>query len=669
MTGLMQRHWRIVRTVGGRVLGAALLVALVYVACSLVTSRYALPFVLQTNVRTTGVREVESSQPFALRWFNTTAQLQLPGLSRAPHLLQLRAYGEQPAQVVRITGATPLVATALRPQWRMMQLIVPAEAIADAGPPTLTLHSAEATASAGRDYGFPVSALTLTQLAPGRPTFNLLGDLALLASLLVLLSLVTGLDNRAAVVVNGSALLGLGAALWWRRTETASLLPLVSTTLPWAVALLAGVRLAQWRRWHDDQRWLAGVGVVVAALFVAHAVGMQAPRFIIVDHFARANHVLGIAQGNGAAVQASLSNQYEWSIAVVPYSLYGYYALVPLAWLFSDPLRLATALMVSVSLLDATVPLLLYALVRMTGGDGRTGLYAAMLYAALPVTHLYFHDGSYPTIIGIWVVVVAVVLLVRLFNSIPAVLRPPAATTALIAGQRLRRSAWSTQHTAFSLWFGAAALAVAYAVLVYVTHVAFVPFLLGVMGLTAWWWGRDATRRWGRWVIGATALGVLVALLVYYGAYLPSFVGSIVERLTAGERPGDESTLYLGEDMLGPFWVQAWGHVRWFPLALALGGLWLLRRRRSLLGFVGLGYAVLFTLLAVADVFFLLWHKHWYFALPGLALLAAQPLAWAAERGKVLRLGVWLLLSYLVTQSAWAWGLRVFAYTISLRTM
>ena len=71
----------------------------------------------------------------------------------------------------------------------------------------------------------------------------------------------------------------------------------------------------------------------------------------------------------------------------------------------------------------------------------------------------------------------------------------------------------------------------------------------------------------------------------------------------------------------------------------------------------------------LVDTRFGLWNKHWYFALPGIALLAGYALAQIAERGM---LGRWLargILGLLIAASLHAWLVRVLFYEWSLRTL
>jgi hypothetical protein len=297
----------------------------------------------------------------------------------------------------------------------------------------------------------------------------------------------------------------------------------------------------------------------------------------------------------------------------------------------------------AVSLIDATVPIMLYRLVRSEGASSRAAGFAALLYAALPVTHIYFHDGSYPTILGTWCAVLAVLAFAQLIrhSARPGFWKAIALSTATLAG----------------------------AMLMYVTQFVFLPVVAGGASLGALLIGTPIERRGGWRLAFALLCAVALALVSFYGVYIWQLAIDIGTQLISGARPGHDSG-DLSSPLVGSFAQQAWGHARWMPLPLAIIGLVLaIRQRQRGLAFVGLGYALLFVSTSLVDPIFSLWNKHWYFALPGLAVLAALALDRSARYGRVARLVVAVVLLFLVWESLAAWGGRVFFYDWSLRTL
>ncbi|MGB9739253.1 MAG: hypothetical protein C0184_12240 [Chloroflexus aggregans] len=215
------------------------------------------------------------------------------------------------------------------------------------------------------------------------------------------------------------------------------------------------LRFILWWQRKSLSIWLARLSLLAALWFGLHVVGMNVPVFI--DHRARANHSLLIAQGMADVVQSRLANQYEWGIATIPYSLLSYYLLVPIAFIFPETYELTAAMKWIVSLIHATTPFLLYRLAVRSGYSARVGFLAGALFVSLPVTHLYFHDGSYPTIIGVWWVVV----------------------TLTLVNEFVYRERWSWVEV------GLIGSALSVALLIYVTHVVFVPLVIGIASLLA----------------------------------------------------------------------------------------------------------------------------------------------------------------------------------------
>ena len=603
---------------------------------------YDLPITGPLSIHADGIQQSSEVQGAHFRFTAAAVALHLPGVSPAEHLLTLRLHnGFSRSRHLRVrTERAEIAMLSVEPGWQDVTILIPPAAISPWRATVLWLETEAGPGQASRMNGMPLARLTLTQRQWPAISYDLMEQLLLCLAGLGAALLIAGLPFQEVLGATTTAAVGLAAAVAVWRLETATLLPSLLATLGWSIVLaLLGRLLA--RAFPGDRPWPARVAAVAMALFAVHAAGMNAPQFINIDHVARANHVLLIAAGRAGVVQARLANQYEWGIRSVPYSLLSYYLLAPFAWLWQAPRRLAANLKIVVSLIDSTTPLLLYALVRLQGERPRLGWYAALCYAALPLTHLYFHDGSYPTILGMWASVVALLALTH----------PGMAGTWPVA------------------WFAASTGLLAVATLMYVTQLAFVPTTVVAAGLVAALFGADRVRSSGlRWAVAG--LGALaLALALYYGQALAPLARDMVARLAAGGRVGTFGRMPLPKALVGSFWEQAWGHVRWIGLLLALVGLAVLTVQRRPLAYIGWGYMLFLAVTSLVDMRFSLWNKHWYFALPGIALLAGAAAASAGRSGRAARLAIAAVLLYLVWESAHAWWMRVFLYLSSLQTL
>ncbi|WP_322495115.1 hypothetical protein [Chloroflexus sp.] len=273
-----------------------------------------------------------------------------------------------------------------------------------------------------------------------------------------------------------------------------------------------------------------------------------------------------------------------------------------------------------------------------SGYHPRAGFLAGALFAGLPVTHLYFHDGSYPTILGVWWVVL----------------------TLVIINEMVQRARWG--------WWQIALVsgALLVALLIYVTHTAFVPFVVGVASLLAWR-GRAELAAAGPRVMAALGISIVLALALYYGRYVLPTLTALAARLAESDRLGHDQ---LPSPLVGSLFAQMWGHTRVLPLVLVpLGMAGLARRGWTWTACVMAGYLVLLALGMIIDHQFSLWNKHWYFSLPALAILAGVALDRIAEYHTAGKVVAGVLVSYLLVESTVAWLLRALLYQWSLQTL
>lgn len=609
---------------------------------------YTLPFEYLDGLPTQGLGEVEYGPTGTHRWTAPEARIRVPGVGAAPGTLSLEFHNPGTEQSRRLTiraGEHVLGHLAPRDGWQRVSLALPSAGVDRwSGDLDLQIAVEPPIYAENRELGIALRSLRLVQSSGSPVPQGLALSLLLLGGLVALPLRSFGVRRRVLAPVLGVGIALLALLLAGPRVGVLlGIAPLREALL---IALVALLPLAVWARSvrPAERPWVVGLAVVTLLCFVVRVAGMYHPQFVQIDHTLRINQIKSIAIGGREIVQQSLGAQYEWGQDVaVPYSLLAYDLFVPIAGWFSVP-ALVKVVEASTAALDASIVPLLWLVARRSGLNARASFWSAALFALLPVGYLYFHDGSYPTIIGLWVVV-ATLWLSSIFAERPSLWR----------------------------WLLCAA-AIALSMLMYVTHLAFVPALFGLAALSALLLGDRRLRRSAIWLLCAVGSGVALALLGYYGAHLPELftrtIPSYVARLSGGETIGRDSALLPGP-LLGGAWEQLWGHYRVVPVALALlGVLWALgMRRERWLAHLLAGYGIFLLLTMLADLRFGLWNKHMYFALPGICLAAGPVLAAVQRRGRVASLVVWSLAAYLAWSGLEAWALRVVWYIWSLQTL
>ncbi len=614
---------------------------------------------LPSPIQVRGAFPLEESPRGAQRWTTPETEIILRGVGAAPLQLRLRFFGGAEAgagRPLRISSNDQLLLeTNMRADWQDLRLLLPA-GTADTASGDLRLRLSTVPLSAPGDpraLGISLNEVQLRSLAPaGSIPGALLFEL-----LLVLLSCfwalrIAGLRSRQAgpaalalLLLFFSLLAGIWPGLAIARLDAAIALDLLAEILPMTLLLAIGLRaLHGFRPLHTQRgRALALVHTAVLLIFTLRLAGVLHPQFATVDQVLRANQLLNLAQGRAEVVLPQLEQQHEWGTREpVPYSVLTYYLLTPLAWLPGDLDDLVSRVKLVTVLLDASVPLLLWALLR--GGPQRDygAAWAALLYAAFPIGYLFFHDGSFPTTMGIWLVLLALVLLRQAFWQ-PARPRPLPALLAIgVTG----------------LAFGS-----------YVTHIAFLPFLGAVMGLSMYTLAGSSMQKRALGLTLAGAAAVIGGWIVFYGSYtlpllqrtIPAFLGLMVEEGTVGR---DAERFF--DTQLNSFPEHLIAHFRVWPVLLAAMALVLLlcNWRGRFISHLGLAFVALFLSTSLAEYWFGLWNKHVYFVAPGIALLAGMGLAWLAARGRAGRLVAALLLAYLFWESSAAWANRVLFYLL-----
>ncbi len=613
------------------------------------------------------------------RWTAPEATITIPGVGSGAMTLRLRLFGGAVSDSGRVlsmrANGKVLARVPLRPSWQEIQVVVPQAATA-AGGGDLVLQLEVPPLEAPHDSRtLGVSLLHLDLIPHGMsglrlPPFDQVVRLALIALLTFWSLRATGMRSRFALIGTGALLLVLTGALAGyppspvpARIQVVAALPLLirvlTLTLALAVPLLAVTH--RWG-WSCTSKWAVALRCAVLLIFALRLVGVQHPQFAIIDQRLRAHQLTHIAEGRAWLVLPQLEQQHEWGTREpVPYSLLTYYLLVPLAWYWQGR-ALVVGIQLVVILLDALVPLLLYLLLRGGPRGGVAAGWAGLCYAALPIGYLFFHDGSFPTTMGMWIALAALVAV----TWVPACV-PTDVDSSVSSAQRIVQHWFQPQQT--FVWILVVTL-LALAIVAYITHIAFMTFLMLMLAVSLRWLGGTTTlRRMAMPLVLALGLALAIDWWIYFRDYtltliqqtIPAFVSLIA---TEGSVGRDPERFFNTPILSVPMHLVA--HFRVWPALL--GGialmLLLLRWRDRLITHLGLAYATLLAVTALAERWFGLWNKHMYFVAPGVALLAGLGLAWMWPRGRVSRMVCITLLLYLFWESIFAWSNRVLWYIL-----
>lgn len=618
-------------------------------------------------VRLAGVHRPEAAPHGFQRWTTGQARKVLPGVGAGPVIVRLRFFGGADAGAGRsLRLATPtqtLLETPIRPYWQKLHFLAPEDA-ADRVHGDLTLLLTIPTFVLPPDeraLGVSLDRIVVRSATAGilMPPPLRVGQVVLVLLLSLWILRLSGLSvSQAAPAVLGLlAFFGLSIAGWPNgsletRMQVALGLPVLLQVLSMTLVLALGLRLAGPVVIPAAMSAPAATMLRLAVLliFTLRLAGMLHPLFIPIDHGLRANQLLMLAAGQEQQVRERLEQQYEWGTREpVPYSLLTYYMLLPLTAVWNTRVTLMVAVKVVTSLLEATLPLLMAALLRNGPQRWLGAGWGGLVYAALPVGYLFFHDGSFPTTIGVWITL-----------------------AALIAVQELIVGRWPDRapERIGVVWRGGlATVGLALAIGAYVTHIAFVPFVGVGLSLSLALLGGPAGRARWRLALLSVTLGLLLAWVSVYGSYtliliqrtIPSYLALIASEGSVGRN----AALFFGTP-INSFGQHLIAHFRVWPALLAsvtLLGL-LSAWRERFITHLGLSYAALFLITSLAERWFGLWNKHIVFVALAVALLAGVGLAWLWRRRRGGRVVSVTLLVYLFWESLVAWGNRVLWYHI-----
>ncbi len=602
------------------------------------------------------------------RWTSSHATIIVPGVGSGRVWVRLRFFGgaqDGAGRVLTIqSGEQTVVRTPIRPDWQEIRLLTPLEAIdATTGDLALTLAIPPFTViDDERVLGVSLHEMHVS-VVPDSPWMPIerVGRLALIALLLFWSLRATGLPIRWSLISVGAAFLGLAwliaggngqdmALRLQGALAVAVLVQVLPITLALALIVLGATSAWGWRR---VQLWAIAVRGAVLLIFTLRLAGLMHPQFVPIDHGLRAHQLLHIASGREFLVRDQLEQQWEWGTSEpIPYSLLTYYLLLPLTLIWQDQSALIGAVKVVSSALEAGVPLMLWALLRGAPLQNAAAAGASLCYAALPAGYLFFHDGSFPTTIGIWLTLLALV-----------------AVRWIVANHEATGGSVSVgARRVIPYVLGVGLLASAFGA--YVTHIAFVPFLTLTLAASLYWLGgAPPLRRAALSIILTLALALPIGWALAYASYtrtliertIPAFLGLIAAEGSVGQN----SELFFGTP-INSFAEHMVAHFRVWPAALAAVTLVVLfiRARSSFSMHLGLAFTVFLAATSLAERWFGLWNKHMVFAAPGIAMLAGIGLAWLWRRGWAGRIVCVGLLLYLFGASTFAWANRSLWYIL-----
>lgn len=560
------------------------------------------------------------------RWTRERVGIALPGLGRGPWLVRLRMQAYRPSEALapRVElwcRGQLLVATTVAPFWQVYEVLVPPALLPD-GDLRLELRAQTFRPEGDpRDLGVTLDWIAVRPAATGwmEPAWGQVGSLVAVALLSYLLLRRLGLGQgwTAGLVVAVSFLLAylLACRRPWLTGFAPTLalllgggLVVTALVLPWierrGVVWAESLRRRAWRR---EARLL---WAILLLGFLLRLGGMLYPQFRTSDLTMHVHNLrYDVLPG-----ELFFTERLPDINLPAPYPPGLYVALAP--WtLLTDNLPVLMEL-AGVSL-DAAAGVLLYWLARRLGKRGDVALLAVLLQQAAPVTYQIFAWGNYTNIFS--------------------------RATLLMVLVVLAVGTWPRQG-----WRGVAVLSASFT-LVLLSHFAdsliFGLLLLATVGLALL--SRAGRPAVPRLLVALVVAGGVVLALYYSAPPIWAALQGGLEVLGAGAgRSGG---------LLDPL-PQFLGRVQAPLLLLGLPGLLLLPKAARRWPAVVLGAALLTAAaFGLGYALFGFSSRYDYFILPVLALGAGLVLAGLRRRGWAGRLGVGLLVLYLVGNGVWTW--------------
>lgn len=502
-----------------------------------------------------GVTESEERPPVSFRWTRAHTTLALPLVTRggeASLTLRFARFVDRTTQLrVCVSGGPEQTIDARPGRFRTLRLDVAAAS----GPVTIQLD----TEAAGPErLGIAVDWLRLEGLPVGLAP-HLIGPRLLLAGVF-LTALIAGLGAGSALWIGLGAALGL--ALW------ASVDPFgcahVTTLVAWP-ATTSAMAVAGLLRGRPGTR---AVALLFLAGYLLKGAAVFCPSYFYPDVRNHSRYVMALAKAEGGLAARGIAAQKVVNTGY-PRIVAGRAYVFPYSPLFFVPFSSLTGReAIEVALKQAALfaagaeMLLVFALARRVGSRG---VYAAILAITLPPLHSRLLLAMYPTIVGHFLDLLAIV-----------------AAAALCARPgRLRSAA-----------FGLASFA---ALLSYISSLFNVPLFAAFLALRE--------RRLSKPLLGIAGLSAIVTVAWLYLPFTLTFVTEIVPALVSGTPAGTAPSAAAGGGALAalkrlPIFF-GWA----YPL-LTLAGLVVLKRRAPPAGFsVLIAYALTLATLVTLKAF------------------------------------------------------------------
>ncbi|GAC1364980.1 MAG: hypothetical protein NVSMB42_24820 [Herpetosiphon sp.] len=397
--------------------------------------------------------------------------------------------------------------------------------------------------------------------------------------------------------------------------------------------------------------WLErGLLMVFWLGFMVKAAGVVYPYTVTIDVAWHMQHTRQILQGHLAelyqpgAFSESVMPTAEWGYnrPLIPYSPF-FHMFAAIFAVF--PWQLETSVNILSALDDASRGLLLAALALKLRLSQRAAFLAALLYAITPFTFLLHSWGNIPTTFGLWWSLFATTLIILGQERL--------GQRMMIAGLTLVLVLTFLFYTVAGVFMG----------------VMMVLLLLGLLVM------RPIPRRSGVGLASAFGLAVLLALVIYYGQYIPPMMERTLPFLRQTVVQGQPNA---GQSSFEPFGVyvrKALGRTLYYtsalplwygialPIGLGLPGLALLRRNRF-------GLLVVGCWILVAALFFALGtrismvDKQIFYVMPALTVAAGGTLDWAWQRWRWLGPVIAVCFVGTLGSALWLWGWRLTAVSL-----
>jgi hypothetical protein len=516
------------------------------------------------------VGEVELAPARTYRWSSGEASIRLPNLGRGAWTLDLAVVtahpNGQPVNAELFVNDTLLARLPDSPAPRRVRVLAPGRLVRD-GTLEVTLRSN--TYADPRPLGVLVSQVMVAPagnagLATAVPPLGGLGMalVTVLGAFAALHLLVGGRPTGrwrvppyvwAALGVGLAALVGAWA-LMTHRFPSSFMLPRLAWLALWSVALALALRpLTAWL-FHaagfpldapagDDairgRRFLSLLLLFVMVSYWLKAIGALHPFFVAIDvnwHMTRAQWILEgrlpLLYGTSSPLNETTMPTAEWgeNRPVIPYSPWFHMFATVFAF---TPMSMDMAANMFSILVDSTRIILIALIALKAGLTHRGALIAGATYAVLPVAFLLHSWGNVPTTFGLWLTLVC-------------------KTVIFVWWERLgERRVMVTLSALLLLTF-----------LMYTVTGVFMGVFLAILTLLVWVnglrgpaWAAPRAQLRPLWI--ATGVALALAVVIYYGQYIPLIVAQTVPYMKTVFTQGPESVGVVRP----PFGQYMWSYV------------------------------------------------------------------------------------------------------------